>query len=134
MNCPACKQQPLIVIEYDGIEVDYCVQCAGIWLDQGELELLLGGATEAVRYLGTMNEGAQAREKKRACPICNRAMNKAQQAATPSVLYDCCGLGHGLWFDRHELKLFMQQSAAGPGSEAVVRWLNTLFPEEMPQS
>ncbi|MBI2422116.1 MAG: zf-TFIIB domain-containing protein [Candidatus Hydrogenedentes bacterium] len=126
-------KQPLIAVEYNGIEVDYCVLCGGIWLDQGELELLLGGAA-ANRFLGAMREGAQVREQTRRCPICRGAMNKAQTEATPPVLYDCCGRGHGLWFDRHELKLFMQQSAAAPGSEAVARWLNDLFPEETPHS
>ncbi len=40
MNCPVCKE-PLIVLELEQIEVDYCTRCAGVWLDAGELELLL---------------------------------------------------------------------------------------------
>ncbi len=37
MHCPKCGMQ-LIEINYQGIEVDKCSSCEGIWLDAGELE------------------------------------------------------------------------------------------------
>ena len=45
MECMVC-QEPMIVLELDDIEIDYCVICAGIWLDAGELELLLEDSKE----------------------------------------------------------------------------------------
>ena len=30
------------MVEHDRVEVDYCVVCAGVWLDAGEIELLFG--------------------------------------------------------------------------------------------
>ncbi len=41
MNCPVCKE-PMIVLELDEVEIDHCISCGGIWLDAGELELLIG--------------------------------------------------------------------------------------------
>ena len=42
MICPACREE-MIVIEYNKIELDVCVQCKGVWFDGGELnEILLG--------------------------------------------------------------------------------------------
>lgn len=38
MKCPKCGME-LIEIEYKGILVDKCSDCAGIWLDAGELEV-----------------------------------------------------------------------------------------------
>ena len=42
MDCPVCKDSAMIVLEMDEVEVDYCTECEGIWLDAGELEILLG--------------------------------------------------------------------------------------------
>jgi Zn-finger nucleic acid-binding protein len=40
MNCPACKI-PLTLSERQGIEIDYCPQCRGVWLDRGELDKII---------------------------------------------------------------------------------------------
>lgn len=40
MNCPSCKV-PLTMSERQGIEIDYCPQCRGIWLDRGELDKII---------------------------------------------------------------------------------------------
>ncbi len=41
MKCPVCKDVTLLMTEKKGIEVDYCPECRGIWLDRGELEKLI---------------------------------------------------------------------------------------------
>ncbi len=41
MKCPVCKDVTLLMSEKKGIEIDYCPECRGIWLDRGELEKLL---------------------------------------------------------------------------------------------
>ena len=41
MKCPACKDVTLTMSERQGIEIDYCPQCRGVWLDRGELDKLL---------------------------------------------------------------------------------------------
>lgn len=40
MNCPIDNTQ-LVLSERQGIEIDYCPQCRGIWLDRGELDKLI---------------------------------------------------------------------------------------------
>ena len=40
MNCPTCKV-PLVMSDRQGIEIDYCPQCRGIWLDRGELDKII---------------------------------------------------------------------------------------------
>lgn len=40
MKCPNCNV-PLIMTERQGIEIDYCPQCRGIWLDRGELDKII---------------------------------------------------------------------------------------------
>jgi hypothetical protein len=47
MKCPKCGMT-LIEIDYKNIRVDKCSDCAGIWLDSGELEAILESEESAV--------------------------------------------------------------------------------------
>jgi uncharacterized protein len=40
MKCPKCNVS-LLMSEKQGIEIDYCPDCRGIWLDRGELDKLI---------------------------------------------------------------------------------------------
>ena len=42
MKCPVCKDVTLLMSEKKGVEIDYCPDCRGIWLDRGELEKIIG--------------------------------------------------------------------------------------------
>jgi len=46
MDCPVCKNA-MITLELEEVEIDHCTNCGGIWLDAGELELLLGQPEKA---------------------------------------------------------------------------------------
>lgn len=41
MKCPSCKDQVLVISERKGVEIDYCPECRGVWLDRGELDKIL---------------------------------------------------------------------------------------------
>lgn len=41
MNCPRCDAGVLTETRREGILIDYCRSCRGIWLDRGELEKLI---------------------------------------------------------------------------------------------
>ncbi len=45
MLCPLCKV-PLQTAERHGVEIDYCLQCRGVWLDRGELEKIIARAAQ----------------------------------------------------------------------------------------
>ncbi|MBP6843728.1 MAG: zf-TFIIB domain-containing protein [Kofleriaceae bacterium] len=47
MNCPRCHDAPLLELDRDGVTIDRCDRCRGIWLDRGELEKLLARARDA---------------------------------------------------------------------------------------
>jgi Zn-finger nucleic acid-binding protein len=44
MKCPHCAEATLVMSERQGVEIDYCPQCRGVWLDRGELDKLLDRA------------------------------------------------------------------------------------------
>ena len=41
MKCPVCQEPDLIMADRQGIEIDYCPKCRGVWLDRGELDKLI---------------------------------------------------------------------------------------------
>lgn len=46
MKCPNC-QETLIMTERQGVEIDYCPSCRGVWLDKGELDKIIERAAQA---------------------------------------------------------------------------------------
>ena len=45
MDCPVCNDVKLAMSDRQGIEIDYCPQCRGVWLDRGELDKLIERAS-----------------------------------------------------------------------------------------
>jgi Zn-finger nucleic acid-binding protein len=41
MKCPVCTTPDLLMTDRQGIEIDYCPQCRGVWLDRGELDKII---------------------------------------------------------------------------------------------
>ena len=46
MKCPVCKDVTLLMSQKNGIEIDYCPECRGIWLDRGELDKIIERANQ----------------------------------------------------------------------------------------
>lgn len=46
MNCPVCSNTSLVISERQGVEIDYCPKCRGVWLDRGELDKIVGRTNE----------------------------------------------------------------------------------------
>jgi uncharacterized protein len=45
MLCPHCTTERLVMADRQGIEIDYCPNCRGVWLDRGELDKLIERAS-----------------------------------------------------------------------------------------
>ena len=45
MQCPVCNVS-LNITDRQGIEIDYCPKCRGVWLDRGELDKLIDRSTQ----------------------------------------------------------------------------------------
>jgi uncharacterized protein len=41
VQCPVCSDVQLAISSREGVEIDYCPQCRGVWLDRGELDKIL---------------------------------------------------------------------------------------------
>lgn len=58
MKCPLCNVD-LVMSERQGIEIDYCPQCRGVWLDRGELDKIIE------RSIGDMAAAPARRDERR---------------------------------------------------------------------
>ena len=104
MDCPVCENA-MITLELADVEIDYCPDCGGIWLDAGELELLLDERAKAKQLLDSFKIDDKSPEKVRKCPICRKKMRKITVGSSePALLIDKCRGGDGLWFDKGELQ------------------------------
>jgi len=104
MNCPTCGSA-MITLELADIEIDHCLHCGGIWLDAGELELLMDDPRKARSLLDSFQEAPATSEMSRRCPICEKKMAKITVGSSqPPLLIDRCRRTDGIWLDKSELQ------------------------------
>jgi Zn-finger nucleic acid-binding protein len=60
MKCPVCNLD-LVMTERQGVEIDYCQKCHGVWLDRGELDKIIERSTSEMpqRQSAPANYGHQ---------------------------------------------------------------------------
>ena len=57
MKCPVCTQVDLVMTDRQGVEIDYCPQCRGVWLDRGEMDKIIErSAAPAVQQQQAMQQ------------------------------------------------------------------------------
>ena len=133
MDCSACGK-PMIVVEHEKVELDYCVDCSGVWFDAGEIELLLERMQlESAGLEGLhLTDEAKSTEGKRRCPVCRKRMKKVALGHKPVIVIDACPDGDGLWFDSGEVAqvvahLAAQQPEEEDSQERVITFLGDVF-------
>lgn len=127
MFCPVCKEA-MLILEYENIELDYCPSCEGIWMDAGELELLLATQT---KILDLSNLPHLTRSKRR-CPRCRKKM-RVTQLPEDEVEIDICPRDGGIWLDKGELLEIAQFRASTDNLKDIQRFFNALFIEKSDQ-
>ena len=129
MICPVC-QEPMVVLELDKIEIDHCINCGGIWLDEGELELLLETEEERNRHKNLFKDAGSVKEKRFPCPRCGKRMNKVFVGEEKKIIIDKCKKNHGLWFDQGELQKVVEIDTGNSNSK-IIRLLNQMFENKL---
>jgi len=113
-------------MELGDVEIDYCTECEGIWLDKGELQLLLGNGDKAKMLINSFKKAPESRMQRK-CPICDKMMEQVSAGKTePALLIDRCVKGDGLWFDRGELNDIIERADLGEGNK-IKKLLGDMF-------
>jgi Zn-finger nucleic acid-binding protein len=116
----------MIVLELEQVEVDYCTSCKGIWLDAGELELLLETSEERSRLTNIFKEADAVKEKSHDCPICRKQMKKFEIGEKGKVVVDKCKKNHGIWFDNGELQKVVEFGSVNKENK-IINLLKDMF-------
>jgi Zn-finger nucleic acid-binding protein len=129
MKCPVDKSD-MVVVEHRKIELDYCLECSGVWFDAEELDLLVSALQSESSVMSDNDlltpQAADVKEARRRCPVCGRNMDKAWIGRLPRALIDACPEGDGLWFDGGELHQVLHQ-LHGVGVKDVISFLGETF-------
>ena len=106
MLCPVCRK-PMVIVEFQNIELDTCPDCQGLWFDAQELGQLfdLAGVPERYHDLESQVDRLPHVGPRRRCPRCRRRLESVRAPSTSGeLILDECPRGDGLWFDRGELE------------------------------
>ncbi len=107
MNCPKCESPTLAEYKVEGVTVDRCSSCDGIWFDAQELSQLLAEDARVVAELRRGVEHELADAKRGHCPRDSAELLRIYSAIDRSVTLDACADCHGIWLDGGEFgKLF----------------------------
>ncbi|MBN2712376.1 MAG: zf-TFIIB domain-containing protein [Planctomycetes bacterium] len=110
MYCPKCKGVELKKIVFDGMELDECPECKGIWFDFEELDVIL--ESEGVEAIEGEDEvWHEADDSKDGhCPKCGGDGNMVPvHNVEHGIHIDTCTVCYGKWLDGGELKIMREK-------------------------
>lgn len=106
--CPKCCQETLWAFDYEGIEVDFCDTCKGLWLDAGELAEYVELSKDLPDIEGALKT---AKETDMPCPKCSGFLEEMEYAHGSGILIDRCNSCRGIFLDAGEIKDIEELSA-----------------------
>jgi Zn-finger nucleic acid-binding protein len=134
MQCAKCPGS-LEPLRRDGLALDRCPACLGLFFDPGELTRVFeDGDPETLREeLCALPVVADARPA--ACPRCRETMNRVASTRVPHVSYDVCLACNGIWLDAGELAALDREHSGRQSPADAVRSLaasvQACFDEEL---
>ena len=103
MRCPKCRSDMQQIV-IDGMEVDRCSACHGLWFDDGELSMLRNKEAAAALDIGDVVTGKKQNQIEHyRCPRCAGPMNRLVDPAQTQIWFERCGSCRGSFFDAGEL-------------------------------
>ena len=106
MNCPKCKIE-MHLKNVQGIDVDECEKCEGIWLDSDELRQIKDNVDSDLNWMDfeiwKHPEKFKAKTKRLDCPNCSNAMNVLDYDNI-KIEIDYCSKCKCIWLEKDELQ------------------------------
>lgn len=87
MKCPVCDNVNLMMSERQGVEIDYCPACRGIWLDRGELDKIIDKSSQPATQAKPNDDHTYQQRAYEASPD-NQYYRKKKKESFLSELFD----------------------------------------------
>ena len=115
----------MVALELSDVEIDYCPSCGGVWLDSGELEILMGDTDEQPDMVKSLEPIVDCSERPVRCPICTRKMTKVYPREDNNIILDKCPNGDGIWLNKGELESVLTLSRHK--NDTIINLLKDIF-------
>lgn len=112
MICPKCREDSLADFGMmEGVEIDFCSGCKGIWFDAGELAFYMEAGEDVPDLAAALSRG---RDSGCACPRCTTTkLVETRYIANEPLLIDVCPSCKGVFVDSGELPQVETLAARG---------------------
>jgi uncharacterized protein len=110
MQCPKCNAS-MEKVSFEGVEVDRCIGCQGIWFDFQEQQQLKAAKGAAAIDTGDKAIGAKMNEMSSIrCPKCGTLMTHLLDVQQTHIAYEACPHDYGVFFDAGEFTDYSKQT------------------------
>jgi len=132
MKCPKCRLEELKKAEINGVRIDCCEFCGGIWFDKDELKTIRDHRDKNLSWLDfdlwEDRSKLMVSGKSVNCPRDGKHLFKIKYGNT-NVMVDICLDCRGVWLDREELDKIIVELKEKINSETIPEYLNDLGKE-----
>jgi len=128
LMCPKCKKKTLSYFNTsEGVVVDFCEKCSGIWFDKNELAHYIELSMD-IPEITRMKKSA--RKTDLLCPRCEGTLEELPFSTKTNILVDRCEKCGGIFFDSGELKHAERASAEIETLESRLKTVVKRFTDE----
>lgn len=129
MKCPKCKIEDLKETKINGVKIDRCEHCGGLWFDKNELKITRDNRDKNLSWLkfdlwedeNKLIVSGQSIN----CPKDEKPLFKIKYGNT-DIMVDVCLECHGIWLDREELDKIISELKQKINVETIPEYLNDL--------
>ncbi|MBD1556421.1 rhomboid family intramembrane serine protease [Vibrio sp. S9_S30] len=103
--CPKCDNARLEATQYEGEEIDICLECGGLWFEKNEVNRLIDEVNDGpIGECYSEHFGEELGESEYLCPDCAKPMERHHLLQSYQHEIDICRSCDGSWIDKEELK------------------------------
>jgi Zn-finger nucleic acid-binding protein len=121
--CLICKNKLNGYSLGEGVRLEYCITCDGIFITEEHLESLIEqyqmqkseSNPQIVRFIHDHPRDNRKKAQYHPCPVCQKMMKRINYKRDSGVILDCCE-EHGIWIDGGELMQIMEWRSVKTGS------------------
>lgn len=132
MKCPKCKLEELKEIEIDGVKIDRCEYCGGLWFDKDELKITRDHRDQNLSWLDfdLWEDGSKLMVSGKSidCPKDRQPLFKIKYGNT-NIMVDICLDCHGIWLDKNELDKIISELKEKINTETIPEYISDLGKE-----